>query len=354
MFIMQEQQKYGDNKLIYMSKIHYFQRYTQRENVVTNNTMLLFSRLYHYSPLKFKKFLDTLLEFDIEVGVNFTQQEKNSNSTPDGVITQESFKIAIETKLHNGFGIKQLENHLTSFKDENKSVLIALSNIPMDSGQLKDVRLRVSNFNDENKKNILLISTTFQQIISIFREELSDYDIELNDIIDDYEEFCNNTGLLPKDYPRMLIVPCGSTIKDNIEFKLYYDPAHRSFSRATHIGIYNNKAVKAIGRISNVVTADYDEEKEELKIIHQDTETSQDQKERIRLIILRAKETLGWSIAKGHKFFCFEDMEITNYRKISSGGIMGKRYENLELKTGLGKNATTIEFAEALNNLIWT
>lgn len=337
-----------------MSKVHYFQRYTQRENVVTNNTMLLFSRLYHYSPLKFKKFLDALLEFDVEVGVNFTQQEKNFNSIPDGIITQESFKIVIETKLHNGFGTKQLENHLSSFKNEKKSILIALSNIPMDSSQLKDVRLRVSNFNDVNKKNILLIPTTFQQVISIFREELSDYDIELNDIIDDYEEFCNNTGLLPKDFPRMLIVPCGSTINDNIEFKMYYDPACRSFSRATHIGIYKDKTVKAIGKISNVVTADYDEEKDELVIIHQDSETSQNQKERIRLMILRAKENLGWSIAKGHKFFCFEDMEITNYRKISPGGIMGKRYENIESKTGLGKNATTLEFSEALNNLTWT
>lgn len=34
-------------------RIHYFQRYHQKENVATANTMLLLSRLYSYSPNKF-------------------------------------------------------------------------------------------------------------------------------------------------------------------------------------------------------------------------------------------------------------------------------------------------------------
>ena len=38
-------------------KVHYFQRYSTKENVATANTMLLFSRLYSYSPNKFFDFL---------------------------------------------------------------------------------------------------------------------------------------------------------------------------------------------------------------------------------------------------------------------------------------------------------
>jgi len=45
-----------------MSSIHYFQRYSQPENVATNNTLLLLSRLYHDSPNKFKGFLNDLLD----------------------------------------------------------------------------------------------------------------------------------------------------------------------------------------------------------------------------------------------------------------------------------------------------
>lgn len=337
-----------------MSKVHYFQRYVQRENVVTNNTMLLFSRLYHHSPLKFKKFLESLIEFEVEVGVNFSQQERNLSSTPDGIIAQESFKIAIETKLHNSFGTKQLLNHLKSFGNENKSVLIALSNIPMDAEQEKHLRIEVGRFNEANGKNIQLVLTTFQSIVSTFREELSDYDIELNDIVDDFEDFCNSIGLLPKDYPRMLIVPCGASIKDNMEFRIYYDPAVRSYTRATHIGIYKNKTVQAIGSICNVVTADYDDATDELIIKNEESTTTESQISRIKGIIKKSRETLGWSIGKGHKFFCFDDMELTDYRKTSSGGIMGKRYENLEAKTGLDKNASTKQFAEALRNVTWT
>lgn len=39
-------------------KIHYFQRYHEKENVATANTMLLLSRLYSYSSNKFFRFLD--------------------------------------------------------------------------------------------------------------------------------------------------------------------------------------------------------------------------------------------------------------------------------------------------------
>jgi len=38
-------------------KIHYFQRYHEKENVATANTMLLLSRLYSYSTDKFFRFL---------------------------------------------------------------------------------------------------------------------------------------------------------------------------------------------------------------------------------------------------------------------------------------------------------
>ena len=41
-----------------MSSVHYFQRYSQPENVVTNNTLLLLSQLYNYSPKKFSEMIN--------------------------------------------------------------------------------------------------------------------------------------------------------------------------------------------------------------------------------------------------------------------------------------------------------
>lgn len=52
-----------------MASIHYFPRYSQKENMVTNNTLLLFSRLYNNSPYKFKLFMNNLLEdSEVEIG----------------------------------------------------------------------------------------------------------------------------------------------------------------------------------------------------------------------------------------------------------------------------------------------
>ena len=91
-----------------MSNIHYFQRYSQPENVVTNNTLLLCSRLYQHSAYAFNGFLSDLLGgVDIESGVQFAQQIKNG-SVPDGFILQNSFKLVIETKLYNQYTALQL------------------------------------------------------------------------------------------------------------------------------------------------------------------------------------------------------------------------------------------------------
>ena len=118
-----------------MGSIHYFHRYSHKENVATNNTLLLFSRLPQNSPRKFKGFLNDLLEdTDLNAGVYFNQQVKAKNSVPDGIISQTSFKVIIETKMHQNFVLKQLDDHLKSFEDEKYQILLSLSqNQPISS-----------------------------------------------------------------------------------------------------------------------------------------------------------------------------------------------------------------------------
>ena len=97
-------------------KIHYFQRYHTKENVATANTMLLLSRLYQYSTDKFFRFLNSLFfPENFEPEIVFRLQEKSSSSVPDATITQESFKVVVETKMSDWFYTDQLERHLLSF-----------------------------------------------------------------------------------------------------------------------------------------------------------------------------------------------------------------------------------------------
>lgn len=104
-------------------KIHYFQRYLAKENVATANTMLLLSRLYQYSSDKFFRFLKSEFFSDsFEPEIVFNLQEKSFDSIPDATITQESFKIVVETKMSDWFYSEQLMRHLNSFSDEKYEV----------------------------------------------------------------------------------------------------------------------------------------------------------------------------------------------------------------------------------------
>ena len=85
-------------------KIHYFQRYHEKENVATANTMLLLSRFYQYSSDKFFRLLkQEFLGNGFEPEISFNLQKKSVDSIPDATITQESFKIVVETKLTDCF-----------------------------------------------------------------------------------------------------------------------------------------------------------------------------------------------------------------------------------------------------------
>ena len=113
-----------------MSNIHYFLRYTQKENQVTNNTLLMMKKLYDFNRLKFGKFITGLAD-EIEVptnfGLQFSQQRGTGKSIVDGCIDQESIKIVIETKQHGDFDSDQLIRHLNAFGEEKHQILVMLS-----------------------------------------------------------------------------------------------------------------------------------------------------------------------------------------------------------------------------------
>jgi len=114
-----------------MSGIHYFPRYSQPENFVTNNTLLLLVRLHQFNRFKFEKFMEAVCA-DLEIQLagswlQFKQQQTTGKSVVDGFIAQESVKIAVETKLTQIFDSNQLENHLSLFGAGQNKLLILLS-----------------------------------------------------------------------------------------------------------------------------------------------------------------------------------------------------------------------------------
>jgi hypothetical protein len=143
-------------------KIHYFQRYHEKENVATANTMLLLSRLYSYSSDKFFRFLKSEFFSDaFEPEIVFNLQEKSVDSIPDATITQESFKIVVETKMSDWFYLDQLKRHLKSFGDEKYKVMITLAPELMNPEKKKEFEAHLKEYNATQTHPVMHVNTIF-------------------------------------------------------------------------------------------------------------------------------------------------------------------------------------------------
>lgn len=180
-------------------KIHYFQRYHTKENVSTANTMLLLSRLYQYSPDRFFLFLKQLCYPDsadpFEPEIAFEIQEKNEDSIPDAIISQKSFKIVVETKLSDWFHEDQLLHHLSSFQNEEYKVLLTLAPTPMSKAKKQTLEQHLTQWNTSSSSPVWHINTTFADLTAAFQDVLDDQDTEMQDVLDDFLEYCAHDGL---------------------------------------------------------------------------------------------------------------------------------------------------------------
>ena len=336
-----------------MSTIHYFQRYSQLENVATNNTLLLLSRLYQHSPNKFKGFLNDLLsDTDLEAGILFNQQERGKGSVPDGNISQISFKVVVETKLHQHFSISQLKDHLNSFNNEDHKILLSLSPKLPSTSFRNEIDKEIIAFNTNKNVSIKYIPTTFQIIVEKFKNILEDYDVELIEIINDYEDYCINDNLITDEEYRMRAVTCGWTLNENFQYSLYYDKVKDSYSDHSYIGIYSEKSIKGIGKLENVIEADL-LSNGKLQIKNYTAHPKPQQEQNIINVIAAAKRNNNWDIATAHNFFCVEKFYETDFRKITKYPLQGTKFFNLKTELNLTTLPDTEKIAELLRNITW-
>lgn len=333
-------------------KIHFFQRYHTKENVDTANAMLLLSRLYSYSPDKFYSFLGIILPENANIELVFNMQEKIKNGTiPDATITQLSFKIVVETKLYGQFGIQQLAGHLGSFKNEDYKVLLTLDPKPMSSELKTALDKEILSYNSQFKSNIIHHHLTFEELINHISEVIDDRDYDMQDVLEDYREYCYFGGLIPNDWKRMRVQLAGTTFEINKKLNLYYDNAVRGFSGHKYLGLYSQKAVRAIGNISAVVTAvpcgnslDIEVEKGNF---------TNDMKQKIMEAIEDAKN-YGYNLYDiKHRYFFVDKFFDTFFEKETKGAPMGSRMFDLCDLLGLEKLPDTAEIANLLRTKTW-
>ncbi|MBI9095212.1 MAG: hypothetical protein JEY71_10050 [Sphaerochaeta sp.] len=278
---------------------------------------------------------------EIPIGLSFEQQKKESQSVPDGTISQQAFTLRIETKTESRLNKNQLLKHCNGFTDGSKYLLVITKNAA-------DEKL-VSEIN-ELPDQIQISFCTFKHLCDVVSDEFHEYEISIKLIVDDFIQYCADEKLLPAEGV-LRIVPCGSSFTLNKENLCYSHPADRGYSPHDYVGIYKNKSVRLIGKVSTIVDA-----KSEIDGIKYESLSGggvpDTIKKSIESMINSAENHLGWDFSKNYtRFFCFDELYETDYRKRSKGGIQGNRYINISEFIKDGK--TVEDLAILLSDKEW-
>lgn len=336
-------------------QIHYFQRYHEKENVATANTMLLLSRLYSYSSDKFFMFLKSKYFSDsFNLEIIFTLQEKSVDSIPDATITQESFKIVVETKMSDWFYEDQLLRHLNSFSDEKYKVMITLAPELMEEGKKAEFEEKLKAYNEKQTHPVIHINTTFEDMANAISDILDDRDYEMQDVLNDYLNYCYTDGLIPVSdswkYLRMQLA--GTTLNFNVSAGVYYDNAERGFRAHDFLGLYKNKSVRAVGKVIARITAV--ETEDGVKYNPEFGDLTDERKETIAKAMADG-DSHGYDLRSiEHRYFFVDKFYETDFKKITPRAPMGTRIFDLTQVLGTEDIPETEELARRLTEVTWT
>jgi len=329
-----------------MPKIHYFQRYSKVENMVTNNTLQLIARIYEYSNAQASRLLSELTGEAVEIGFEINQQERANESVPDGAIIQRSFKILIESKVDSGIDEDQLLRHAKTFSNESQKILLLLSVQKMIPGHERELANQIST---ANGTGIIFRNVTYEEICNSIRDLFREYEYEMKTLVEDYIEYCNDTGLFDQSRHLMRIVPCSDSVDLNKKYGIYFHSSDRGYTNHSYVGIYAGKKVHCLWQLDSVFDVEYDGVNL-TKTLIQGKDTS-DYDERIKNIIAESKKVCGYNVESGHRFFCGKKAIETDYSKSTPYGILSPRFINV--KDVVGQFSDAEDLAIKLKGKTW-
>ena len=334
-------------------KIHYFQRYHEKENVATANAMLLLSRLYQYSSEKFFYLLKSaFFSDDFEPEIVFNLQEKSRQSVPDATITQQSFKIVVETKMSDWFYSDQLMRHLQAFGEEQYKVLMTLAPEYMAAEKKAAFEAKLAEYNKNISRPIQHINTTFEALVKESQEVIDDRDYEMQEVLDDFLNYCYSDRLIPVSdgWKYLRVQLAGQTIDFNVKENVYYDAIHRGFRAHDYLGLYQNKSVRAIGKIEAIITGVRNEQGELEYNVERGTMTDA-HKATINKAIEEVRKKGDDLVSE--RYFFVEQFYDTNFRKTTPRAPMGTRIFDLTQVLETDKIPDVATMAKQLAEKTW-
>ena len=349
----------ADDRARDMSRVSYFQRFSQPENHATNNTLLVLRYLYELSPVRLQRLLTSLLDVELAVGLSFEQQVRMGHGVPDALISQAPLRIFIETKRGGHLDVEQITRHCKGIAAAGKrpgDVLIGLTKEAL----AEQNRIALEAVAGEH--GVAFVATTFTRIANALRRECADYERELHALVDDFAAFLTEEGLMDERSRWMFVNPCGISYEENVRFSLYYEPPSRRLaSNSRYLGIYKNKLVSHVGVITAIAIATIGEDGKQAFKVEAGTLT-EEHKTRISDVIAA---TAYYELADGPcRFYLADKIEPTRVVKTSAGGIRGRTYLDIPKLVATREDkpratwsnraeCTSLELAELLEGSTW-
>lgn len=333
-----------------------FQKYHARENIHSSNAMLMLKNVYNYSPNKFYSFLKGILDKgDNLFEPQFVAQhkEKDKLSVPDGLICQESFKILIEAKeKDNDFTESQLKAHLEYLNEScDNQYLIALAPrfSQNDNNLINELN---KNYGDK------IIQVTYSYICDNLKGLFDEYkDQHIYNLISEFTEYCENEDLTDDSDYKIRMRACGETLDNNVKYGIYYDGEKHSYNGFKYLGLYNDKAVRYIGKIDKIIQSNPVEDKLILTCVENyskkgNTKVTPEEESNILEMIELSPYKDAFS-KYAHNFFLVDKFVETKYQKTSPGGLF-TYLRNIDIREfKLDKNASVETIADELNGKEW-
>lgn len=329
-----------------MANISYFQRYSQRENHATNNTLLVMRHFYQVSPQKISVVLSELCEKEMSVGLLFEQQLRSANSIPDALISQAPLDIYFETKRGRNLDLSQIDRHLDSInrnRNHAQKFLFGLTKEQINDTDRRKILQRVK----EKSKNVTFVPITFEKIVQSLRFVCEKHETELCEILSDYVSYLESENLLPTGQI-LSAFAVGDTFDENVKHRLYFEPFNRpSKEGSSFIGLYRNKRIEQLASFDTVVVRD----NVDGDFIFEKGNLSDEERERIQ----RAIEDDPTLVDQKLRYYLFGELYNTNFIKRSKGGMRGYRkfYLSEWLDYGNTEQYSAQEVAQHLMDQEW-
>lgn len=336
-------------------RISQFQKYSQKENTVTNNILLMLSRLNDLKVDYYKNIIEKLSDGEqlYEPQANFLQQVGSSRGIIDGYIEVKASKIVIETKLSQRELIHKLTKYGDVFKEGVQNRLWHLSSNCYSDEEVEIInrRLKEEYPSTTIEFNNLLFLNLIENLEEIYEENVHDYELKL--LYEDFRDYCYEEGLVNDSAYKLLFVPTGYSYSWNIKHKMYFCPVNWHKQEFSFFGFYKSKSVRSISKIECTIEADFDISTETLDV--KSKNHTDRQIERLKLALIENGDS-----HTGLKYYILLENEFheTDFKKESRGGIQGFRYKDLrdfvnEENLGLFENQDIERIAEVLRNKVW-